>query len=124
MNIYHYHATYQMSDGTHHIDGIIQCEYLVDSMERYAEIKRAINQAYHNKLIIESLTPLPSTPRTPAANIALSDLHGVIDAKVWRDEFCRLHPQCDPSDILNWFASALVSGIDVGYSSARGEVGK
>lgn len=40
---YHYHAIFQAEPGaTTHLDGILTCKTPIDSIDRYAEIKKSI----------------------------------------------------------------------------------
>ena len=59
--IYHYHATFQLQANTiTNIDGILTCDREIDSMDRYAEVKKLIAGDYlpADKIIICSLSKL------------------------------------------------------------------
>jgi hypothetical protein len=48
------------------------------------------------------------------------DLHGTIDARVWAEEFVRIHGG-DVDLMIGWFANAIMAGHDHGKGPLCGD---
>lgn len=59
--IYHYHASYQKNYDIVLMDGIIQTEDRIDSMDRIKEVKKSIDKDNAYRLTIKSLSLLHTT---------------------------------------------------------------
>lgn len=43
------------------------------------------------------------------------------DARVWADEFARLHPGADVALLHTWFTAAIETGRDAGIRAVQGQ---